>query len=86
MYGINTITLRSQSWQDKPDQYFMPQSAAIMRRWTESHLLQLPLLSAQGSLIPRSQGIQLRADGYERQNIEGNAYGIRVEKGGGVLW
>jgi hypothetical protein len=59
----------------------MPQSAAIMRRWTAvSFVAKIPLLSAQGSLIPRSRGKELPVDGNEGQNIEGNAYGIRVEK------
>jgi len=77
------MTFRLECWQDKPDQYFMPQSAAIMRRWTAvSFVAKIPLLSTQGSLIARSGGKELPVDGNEGQNIEGNAYGIRVEKRG----
>ena len=77
------MTFRLECWQYKSDQYFMPQSAAIMRRWTTlSFVAKIPLLSAQGSLIPRSRGKELPVDGNEGQNIEGNAYGIRVEERG----
>ena len=66
------MPFRLECWQDKPDQYFMPQSAAIMRRWTAvSFVAKIPLLSTQGSLIPRSRGKELPVDGNEGAKYRG---------------